>query len=67
MPRFDEPSPGKRYKASLHFYPTVEFLTEINGVSFEQAWPDSVETTFGEENLTAAVESVPAVSVLEKW
>ena len=44
VPAFDRLSTGKQYQAKLNFYPTVEFLTSIEGVSFEQAWSDGVET-----------------------
>ena len=44
VPSFAELSPDRKYKARLHFYETVEFLTAIEGISF--AWSDSVETTF---------------------
>jgi hypothetical protein len=37
-------SPEKRYQARLTFYPTVEFLTAIDGVSFASAWMDAVAT-----------------------
>ena len=47
VPAFETLSAGKRYQAKLNFYPTVEFLTAIEGVSFEQAWPDAVETIVG--------------------
>lgn len=43
---FEELSPDRKYQAKLNFYPTVEFVTRINGVAFEEAWSDSVETTF---------------------
>jgi len=33
------------HKYRLRFYPTVEFLTAINGVSFGEAWSESIETT----------------------
>jgi hypothetical protein len=45
LPAFDTLSAGERYQAKLNFYPTVEFLTSIYGISFEQAWSDGVETT----------------------
>jgi predicted nucleotidyltransferase len=44
VPPFDTLSEEKRYQAKLAFYPTVEFLTSIDGVPFEQAWADAVET-----------------------
>ena len=44
VPAFDGLSAGRRYQTKLNFYPTVEFLTSIDGVSFEQAWSDGVET-----------------------
>jgi hypothetical protein len=47
VPPFATLSAEKRYQAKLAFYPTVEFLTSIEGVSFEQAWTDAVETVFG--------------------
>ena len=56
VPAFDTLSPEKRYQSRLSFYPTVEFLTAIDGVSFAEAWPDAVETM---------VEDVP-VRVLSK-
>ena len=43
IPRFDELSAKKKYQAKLRFYPTVEFLTAIHGVSFDEAWADGVE------------------------
>jgi hypothetical protein len=59
VPRLDELSPGKRHKGGFRFYPTVEFLTEIDGVSFEQAWPESIGTTFG--GLSFSILSKPHV------
>ena len=43
VPAFDALSPDKRYQARLAFYPTVDFLTGIEGVSFALAWTDAVE------------------------
>lgn len=44
IPPFETLSAGRRYQAKLTFYPTVEFLTAIEGVSFEEAWSDGIET-----------------------
>jgi hypothetical protein len=41
---FEQLSPEKKYQRKLNFYSTVEFLTDISGVAFEEAWPESVET-----------------------
>jgi len=56
VPAFATLSTEKRYQARLAFYPTVEFLTAIDGVSFASAWMDAVATI---------IESVP-VRVLSK-
>jgi hypothetical protein len=44
VPPFDTLSTEKRYQAKFAFYPTVEFLTSIEGIPFEQAWANGVET-----------------------
>jgi len=41
---FDEVAPGKRYQFRLSDDPKIELLTSIERVSFEAAWPDSIET-----------------------
>ena len=38
IPAFAALSGGKRYQARLNFYPSVEFLAAIEGVTFEEAW-----------------------------
>jgi len=43
---FEALSQQRKYKAKLRFYPTVELLTAIKGVSFSEAWAESVETSF---------------------
>jgi len=44
VPEFATLSAQKRYQARLAFYPSVEFLTAIDGVTFEEAWADALET-----------------------
>jgi hypothetical protein len=41
---FEELSPERKYRARLDFYETVELLTAIDGVSFADAWRESIET-----------------------
>jgi hypothetical protein len=43
VPAFGELSPERKYQARLRFYETVELLTAIDGVSFAEAWRESVE------------------------
>jgi hypothetical protein len=50
---FEELSPERKYRARLDFYETVELLTAIDGVSFADAWRDSIETTFADLNVRA--------------
>jgi hypothetical protein len=57
VPAFSALSVEKRYQARLDFYPSVEFLTAIEGVTFEQAWSDAVETTV--DDLTVLILSRP--------
>jgi len=45
LPPFEELSPLRKYRLRLHFYETVELLTAINEVSFEDAWSESIEAT----------------------
>jgi hypothetical protein len=45
---FEELSPERKYHARLRFYETVELLTAIDGVSFADAWRESIETVFAE-------------------
>ena len=37
VPPFEELSPERKYQARLRFYETVELLTAVGGVSFEDA------------------------------
>jgi predicted nucleotidyltransferase len=37
VPSFEELSPERKYQARLRFYETVELLTAVGGVSFEDA------------------------------
>jgi hypothetical protein len=48
VPSFEELSPERKYQARLRFYETVELLTAVGGVSFEDAWGDSIETEFAD-------------------
>ena len=48
MKAFEELSPERKYRARLGFYETVELLTAIDGVSFADAWRESVETAFAD-------------------
>jgi hypothetical protein len=41
---FEELSPERKYQARLRFYGTVELLTAIDGVSFADAWRESIGT-----------------------
>ena len=43
VPAFAALSAERRYQARLDFYPSVEFLTAIEGVTFEEAWSDAFE------------------------
>jgi predicted nucleotidyltransferase len=51
VPPFEELSPERKYQARLHFYETVELLTAIDGVSFADAWRESIETEFAGLNV----------------
>jgi hypothetical protein len=46
VPSFEKLSPERKYQARLRFYETVELLTAIDGVSFADAWGESIETEF---------------------
>ncbi len=46
VPSFEDLSPERKYQARLRFYETVELLTAIGGVSFADAWGESIETEF---------------------
>jgi hypothetical protein len=48
VPPFEELSPERKYQARLRFYETVELLTAIDGVSFADAWRESIETAVAE-------------------
>lgn len=48
VPPFEELSPQRKYQARLRFNETVELLTAIDGVSFADAWRESIETVFAE-------------------
>jgi hypothetical protein len=69
-PRRTSLSTEKRYQARLDFYPSVEFLTAVEGVTFEEAWSDTLETTVDEltirilskAHLIASKASSPRVS-----
>jgi hypothetical protein len=70
VPAFATLSTEKRYQARLDFYPSVEFLTAVEGVTFEEAWSDTFETTVDElvirilskAHLIASKASSPRVS-----
>lgn len=51
VPAFAELSPQRKYQAKLRFYETVELLTAIDGVSFADAWSESIETGFAGLNV----------------
>ena len=52
---FEEISAKPKWQARLKFYPTVEFVTAINGVSFVEAWTQGTNITF--QGLTIRVLS----------
>jgi hypothetical protein len=46
VPAFRELSAHRKYHARLRFYENVELLTAIDGVTFADAWRESIETAF---------------------
>ena len=46
VPPFEGLSQNRKFQAKLNRYPTVEFITAIDGVSFAEAWTECVEATF---------------------
>lgn len=62
---FNELSQQRKYKRTLRVYSTVEFITEIDGVSFAEAWSEGVECTF--EGLQVRVLSKPHLILSKKY
>jgi len=48
---FGELSTERKYQARLRFYETVELLTAIDGVSFADAWRESIEANVADLKL----------------
>ena len=48
VPAFGELPQARKYQGKLHFYESVEFLTAVDGVSFVEAWRESITTSFAD-------------------